>query len=145
MNQNIQIQEQRAASGAVRWLLRAEAALVLALSLWLYARHGAGWPTWLGCFLLPDLALLAYLAGPRTGALAYNCTHSYAGPLICLLLAQQLDGPWWSVGLIWLAHVGFDRMLGYGLKYGDGFGFTHLGRIGRLPGKPHRVGRGGLW
>jgi hypothetical protein len=36
-----------------------------------------------------------------------------------------------AVALIWLAHIGFDRALGYGLKYGKGFGFTHLGRIGR--------------
>jgi hypothetical protein len=35
-----------------------------------------------------------------------------------------------SVALIWLAHIGFDRALGYGLKYKAGFGFTHLGRIG---------------
>jgi hypothetical protein len=34
-------------------------------------------------------------------------------------------------GLIWIAHIGFDRALGYGLKYPTGFGDTHLGRIGR--------------
>jgi hypothetical protein len=36
-----------------------------------------------------------------------------------------------SVAMIWLAHIGFDRALGYGLKYANGFGFTHLGRIGK--------------
>jgi hypothetical protein len=36
-----------------------------------------------------------------------------------------------SIAMIWLAHIGFDRALGYGLKYQAGFGFTHLGRIGR--------------
>ena len=36
-----------------------------------------------------------------------------------------------AVALIWLAHIGIDRALGYGLKYEAGFGFTHLGRIGR--------------
>jgi hypothetical protein len=35
------------------------------------------------------------------------------------------------VACIWAAHVGFDRMLGYGLKYGTSFGDTHLGRRGR--------------
>ena len=35
-----------------------------------------------------------------------------------------------SIAMIWLAHIGFDRALGYGLKYATGFGFTHLGRIG---------------
>jgi hypothetical protein len=36
-----------------------------------------------------------------------------------------------SIAMIWLAHIGFDRALGYGLKYAAGFTFTHLGRIGR--------------
>ncbi len=35
-----------------------------------------------------------------------------------------------AVALVWLAHIGFDRALGYGLKYAEGFGFTHLGRLG---------------
>jgi hypothetical protein len=33
--------------------------------------------------------------------------------------------------LIWLAHIGADRGLGYGLKYATAFGDTHLGYIGR--------------
>jgi hypothetical protein len=36
-----------------------------------------------------------------------------------------------SLATIWIAHIGFDRALGYGLKYGSGFTHTHLGRIGR--------------
>jgi hypothetical protein len=36
-----------------------------------------------------------------------------------------------AVGLIWAAHVGIDRALGFGLKYASAFGDTHLGRIGR--------------
>jgi hypothetical protein len=39
-----------------------------------------------------------------------------------------------SIAMIWLAHIGFDRALGYGLKYSAGFGFTHLGRIGKDAG-----------
>ncbi len=38
-----------------------------------------------------------------------------------------------SIAMIWLAHIGFDRALGYGLKYENGFGVTHMGRIGKLP------------
>jgi hypothetical protein len=36
-----------------------------------------------------------------------------------------------SIAMIWMAHIGIDRALGYGLKYSAGFAFTHLGRIGR--------------
>jgi hypothetical protein len=34
-----------------------------------------------------------------------------------------------QLGLIWLAHVGADRLLGYGLKYPTGFRDTHLQRV----------------
>lgn len=39
-------------------------------------------------------------------------------------------GPVLRLALIHLAHIGFDRALGYGLKYGTAFGDTHLCRIG---------------
>jgi len=124
--------------GGVRALLRTEAALLFALALWAYGRWGAGWGMFALCFLLPDLAFLGYLAGPRVGALAYNACHALIGPLA--LLALGIVGGERAVlaaALIWLAHVGFDRMLGYGLKYSTGFRSTHLGRIGRddsIPG-----------
>ena len=76
--------------------------------------------------------MLAYLAGPRAGAAGYNLVHTYM-PALALALA----GFFASLacgdrrGLIWIAHIGFDRALGYGLKYSTGFGDTHLGRIGR--------------
>lgn len=39
------------------------------------------------------------------------------------------DGLVLSLCLIWLAHIGMDRMLGYGLKYPTDFKDTHLGRL----------------
>ncbi len=121
-----------AVRGGVRMLLRAEAALLFALILWAYGQWGMGWGTFALCFLLPDLAFLGYLAGPRIGALAYNATHALAGPLALLALGVASgERAALAAGLIWTAHVGFDRMLGYGLKYAAGFRATHLGRIGR--------------
>jgi hypothetical protein len=35
------------------------------------------------------------------------------------------------VALIWINHIGVDRLLGYGLKYPAGFGWTHLSKLGR--------------
>lgn len=113
---------------------------MLVASAFAYSKFGTGWGVFFACFLLPDLSLLGYLAGPRVGAWVYNATHSYVGAVTCLALAlvfpSQLP---LAVGLIWAAHIGFDRALGYGLKYGLGFGYTHLGTIGRLAraaGKP---------
>jgi hypothetical protein len=83
-------------------------------------------------FLAPDLSFLGYLGGPRAGASAYNVLHTLAGPLLLaaagMLLPAFVLVP---LSVIWAAHIGFDRLLGYGLKYAAGFGFTHLGPIGR--------------
>jgi hypothetical protein len=120
-----------AVAGAPRALLRLEGLVVFAISLVLYGRTGESW--WLFATLLfaPDLSFLGYLSGPGAGAVAYNAAHSTAGPAVLALAGLLLSyQPAVAIGLIWLAHCGIDRALGYGLKYGAGFGFTHLGRIG---------------
>lgn len=130
---NIPIDENSgAATGGVRDLLRWEGvALFIGMTLF-YWISGASWWHYALVFFVPDLAFLAYLAGPRIGAGVYNATHATIGPLLLVLFglvtAEPLPG---SFAMIWLAHIGFDRMLGYGLKYEKGFGFTHLGRIGK--------------
>lgn len=121
-----------ATTGGVRWLLRAEGLCVFAAAMLMYARSGAGWGTFALFFLVPDLSFFGYLAGPRIGALCYNAAHSHIGALTCLVAGSLLAMPTLSIaGLIWVAHIGIDRALGYGLKYVSGFGYTHLGRIGR--------------
>lgn len=121
-----------AVDGGVRNLLRAEGLLLLACSVALYWRCGGDWKQFAVLFLAPDLSFLGYAAGPLLGAVAYNSLHSTVGPLILGALGVALNvQPMTMLALIWIAHVGFDRALGYGLKHDRGFGFTHLGRIGR--------------
>lgn len=98
---------------------------------WYYAHTGSGWVLFAPLFLLPDLSLLAYLGGPKVGAVGYNVAHSYVLP-IALGLASSLSGnpTLLLIALIWVSHIGFDRALGYGSKYPTGFGDTHLGPIG---------------
>jgi len=121
-----------AVTGTPRALLRLEGLVVLVAATACYARFGAGWVLFALCFLLPDASFAGYLAGPRVGAWAYNAAHSYAAP-IGVLAAGALGSwpPLVAAGLIWTAHLGFDRALGYGLKYEHAFGATHLGWIGR--------------
>lgn len=118
--------------GRVCATLRLEGLCVLVASVFAYSQFGAGWGLFFACFLLPDLSFLGYLAGPRVGAFTYNAAHSYIGVVGCFVISltwpSQLP---FAVGLIWAAHIGFDRALGYGLKYSKGFSFTHLGPIGR--------------
>jgi hypothetical protein len=119
-----------AAAGGVRLTLRAEGLAIFAVALALFAHAGYSRGLFAALFLIPDLSLLGYLVGSRRGAVIYNAAHSLLGPILLgigALLALPSAIPY---ALIWAAHVGFDRALGYGLKYGTAFGHTHLGRIG---------------
>ena len=119
-------------SGTPRILLRAEGAAILALSLLVYAKLGPSWLPFVVLFLAPDLSFLGYLVGARTGAVAYNTVHTLIGPLALIAAGFMLPAvDLFSLALIWTAHIGVDRMLGFGLKYGAGFRYTHLGQIGR--------------
>jgi len=121
-----------AASGGVRTLLRLEGlALFLGMTL-LYGVWDGSWWVYAILFLAPDLSFAGYLAGPKAGAVIYNAAHSYMAPMTLMITGFALSAPLvLSIAMIWLAHIGFDRTLGYGLKYFAGFGFTHLGRIGK--------------
>jgi hypothetical protein len=122
-----------AVTGGLRTLLRLEGlTLFLGMTL-LYAVWGGAWWVYLILFLVPDLSMAAYLAGPKVGAIAYNAAHSYMVPMSLMVTGFGMESPLTlSIAMIWLAHIGADRSLGYGLKYATGFGFTHLGRIGRI-------------
>jgi hypothetical protein len=120
------------ATGGARSLLRAEGLALLLTAVALFWRAGGDWRMFLLLFLVPDLSFAGYLAGPRVGALAYNAMHATIAPLALGAVAVAQNSPVaLTVALIWLAHIGFDRALGYGLKHARGFGFTHLGPIGR--------------
>lgn len=128
-----------------RLLLRLEGLAVLVGTVVAYGASGGSWGWFAALFLVPDLSLLGYLGGARMGAWAYNFGHSYLGPAVLAGaafwfnevqvemgsgLAVGLEGPAvFLTALIWSAHIGFDRALGYGLKSTRGFRFTHLGFI----------------
>lgn len=113
-----------------RRLLHLEGLAVLVGALALYFDAGYGWLLLVVLFLAPDLSMVGYLGGPRAGALIYNIVHTYAGPIALGLVGVLGDVDLAAqLALIWLAHIGLDRMLGYGLKYPTGFKDTHLGRV----------------
>jgi hypothetical protein len=124
-----------AVTGKVGTLLRIEGLMLFCAATVFYGTTGASWWLFAVLFLAPDLSFLAYLAGPRLGAIGYNAFHATIGPLLLGLGGMIMHGSSaGSLALIWLAHIGIDRALGYGLKYASGFGFTHLGRIGPAAG-----------
>lgn len=112
-------------------LLRMEGAVLALVAVALFAHTGTKWWLFALLFLAPDLGLLGYLAGARSGAASYNLTHALVLPVLVGAWG------WWigsstsvAVALIWVAHIGVDRMVGYGLKYETDFRDTHLQRVG---------------
>ncbi len=111
-------------------VLHLEGGLILALALFFYARSGQSWLLFLILLLAPDLSALGYLAGPRIGSAVYNSFHTYLAPGILLAIGYFSAWPLGiAVALIWIAHIGGDRLLGYGLKYPTRFQDTHLQRV----------------
>lgn len=120
---------------AVLWQ-RAEGLIIFAAGLALFWHVNDTIPWWgaILIFFVPDITFLGYLLGPRIGALCYNAVHIYAFGAALFAIGLILPIPLLAaLGALWLAHSGFDRMLGYGLKSPEGFAITHLGRIGKQP------------
>jgi hypothetical protein len=112
-------------------LLRLEGlAVAVAATALYFDRDYAVWafPAFL---LTPDVSFVGYAAGTRVGAFVYNLAHTYALPVALAagcLLADEGGLPV-QIALIWSAHLGIDRALGYGLKYPTAFKDTHLNRV----------------
>ena len=118
--------------GKPRTFLRIDGLVLLAGSLILFnSTHQHWW--WVPALLFfPDLFMVGYVRSTETGAMLYNLGHSYLLPVLIALCAWRSDRPFLlAIGLIWLAHIGMDRCLGYGLKYDESFKHTHLGSLDR--------------
>jgi Domain of unknown function (DUF4260) len=113
-----------------RLLLHTEGVAVAAAAIVVYFHAGYPWWLLLALALAPDLSLLGFLAGPRRGAQAYDAAHTYVLPVALTTAGVLADADRAvQVGLIWLAHIGIDRALGYGLKYPSAVKDTHLQRV----------------
>jgi hypothetical protein len=107
-----------------------EGLVLFCSGIFLYAQTEASWLLFALLLLAPDLAMLPYLINPHLGSLSYNVVHTYALPLALAVAAYQWEWPLpLALALIWLTHIGMDRMIGYGLKYRDNFKHTHLQEV----------------
>lgn len=105
---------------------------VMGLGLFWHWNDTTPWWTVLLIFFAPDLTFGGYVFGPKVGALCYNAVHIYAFGVASLAVGVTMSIPLLQIaGALWLAHSGFDRMFGYGLKSQESFSLTHLGRLGR--------------
>ena len=111
-------------------LLRAEGLAIAAGALALYYDAGYDWLLLVVLVLAPDVGLLAYLFVPRAGSALYNALHTSVLP-VALGVAGVLAESELAIklALIWLVHIGVDRLVGYGLKYPGDPKQTHLQRV----------------
>lgn len=116
----------------MKTLIQLEGLALFGLSIFLFAQLDYAWWWYPVLFFIPDLSMVGYLGGTRTGAIVYNFIHHHAlsiglyvlGFLAGLSVLQL-------AGVILLGHSNLDRMLGYGLKHSDSFQNTHLGVLGK--------------
>jgi hypothetical protein len=112
-------------------LLQLEELAEMLLALVVFAHLPYAWWVLPATFLLPDLSMVGYVAGPRTGAFCYNVAHHKALAVAVGVSGWVLGQPVLLLaGTVLLGHSAFDRLLGYGLKYATGFKDTHLGSAG---------------
>ncbi|HET7027820.1 MAG TPA: DUF4260 domain-containing protein [Candidatus Limnocylindrales bacterium] len=124
-----------ATGGVVGWprtWLRLEGLAALVAGIAAYRDLGGDWLWVIPGLLAVDLSMLGYVAGPQAGAITYNLAHNWFSALLVLGAGLALNVPALALaGCLLVAHIGIDRLSGFGLKYPSAFGDTHLGWIGR--------------
>lgn len=116
----------------MKTLIRLEELVMLLFSILIYSTLPFAWWWFPALILLPDVSMVGYLAGNRTGAWAYNFFHHKALALSVMALGYFMRNDYLILaGAILFGHSSLDRLMGYGLKYEEGFQVTHLGKIGK--------------
>ncbi|WP_097075109.1 DUF4260 domain-containing protein [Ureibacillus xyleni] len=110
--------------------MRLEGLVVFLLALVFYNVNEFSWVLFIILLFLPDVGMIGYAINNTVGAYIYNVFHTYTIPLLLVAVSTLLKiEVLLLIGLVWSAHIGMDRALGYGLKYSTEFKDTHLGRL----------------
>ena len=116
--------------GAPKFILRLEGATLFAASIALFSLQGQSWWLYPLILFVPDIFMLGYVRNTKLGAVIYNIGHSYPAAALLTVLGFSINSSLLiALGAIWFGHIGWDRLFGYGLKYGTGFKHTHLGDL----------------
>jgi hypothetical protein len=117
-------------AGIPALLLRLEGLILLIGAILLYIQQQGSGLMFILLLFVPDASMIGYLRNPQLGSMTYNAVHSYLLPALFMLIAV-IGGSALGVqiALIWFAHIGMDRTLGYGLKYATAFKDTHMGKL----------------
>ena len=103
--------------------------LAAALGIGVVLTQHASWWQLVVFAIAPDLTLIAGAGSglargqlhPRAVPL-YNAVHRFWAPAVLAAVSLALMYPaWLAGGLAWIAHIAFDRSLGFGLRTQQGF------------------------
>ncbi len=112
------------------FILRSEALVFFISAIWLYAVVGASWWMFFILLLAPDVFMVGYFKDSQFGALIYNIGHTYVTPFLLFTVFWIFHIPvLLPISIIWVAHIGMDRLLGFDLKLDTNFKDTYLGNI----------------
>ncbi|CDQ19365.1 DUF4260 domain-containing protein [Halobacillus karajensis] len=110
--------------------LHLEGTVIFIASLYFYQQNNFSWLAFIFLLFVFDSSMIGYVINERVGAIVYNIFHSYILPVTLILISSFITLDWLlMVSLIWTAHIGMDRMIGYGLKYRSGFKDTHFQKV----------------
>ena len=112
-------------------LLKLEEIAIFLFCIFLFSRLNLVWWWFPAFLLLPDVGMIGYVINDKVGAFTYNLTHHRLTAIIISFYSVTYGDDYWKfIAIILIAHISFDRALGYGLKYTNSFQNTHLGIIG---------------
>ena len=130
MAQVLSITSRRGLGSMPHILLRLEGLAVFLVAVTLYSNQAYSWWVFALLLLAPDLSMVGYAAGKRWGSVVYNLVHTSTLPLLLAAVSFVAGLPLGlQLALIWLAHIGMDRTVGYGLKYATDFKDSHFSRV----------------
>lgn len=113
-------------------LIKLEEGAIFLFCLFLFTQLDLAWWWFPALLFVPDIGMIGYAINPRIGAYTYNLLHHRLVATLVAVYALINGNEYWQLAaLILFAHISLDRILGYGLKYLDSFGNTHLGVIGK--------------
>jgi len=116
--------------GHVRLFLRIEALAIFVAGIAAYGQLGGLWLAFVPLLFVPDISMIGFVRNARLGALTYDVGHNLGTAGAALGLGLWLGVGWLAIaGAVLVAHIGMDRVLGYGLKYPTEFKDTHLQHV----------------
>jgi len=114
----------------VKKILHLEGLAFFLIALFFYYQLEGNWLLFIALLFTPDISMIGYLKDKKLGAILYNIVHNYVLSIAIILIGILFKNTFIvQLGIILLAHVGLDRLLGFGLKYPSNFKDTHLQKI----------------